>query len=869
MIQLNAADEQLLLNALKDGNIVLALGAGASATSLNSQGEKVRQGKALAELLTTKVGLPYAGEELPEVLPGIVGPRISQKQFEDILRLEYTKIQPSDEIQNLLKYTWRRIYTWNIDDSINNVKSSSQIRKYFNGLADKVSVHDGHDYLQIINLHGDASKPEHGFIFSPADYNRRINKNEHDWYRELSSDYISYTPIFIGSRLNEPILSAELDRARPSPEAGLGMAFLVTPDNFTEIQLASFNAKNIVIIQATLKDFVEWISEKLGSHLTPPEVAKRSNAFVERLLAVSKAISRAEIEAAEYVVPRSWTLAKKDADDQPQPTLRRMARRYLEGAPPSWLLAATTVPVWLQRSESLYKSMTDAFRDRERCFIAHGQSGSGKTTAILQSLLKYSRENEKSYIYELKGNVPSLRSSLSLISRLHEDEHVVLYIPDAFIFGDGFAEDIMSISPGRITVVTSARSGEWRDHIQRRIGSISKDFLYQRFGEQDHQPLIQRLIEYVPAPAFIKLTAEEKINKLKTSQSQLLIALKETTSSENFTKVITNEFLTLPDDDCRTLAIIAGVATLARSGIQESHAREAYTRLAKKRDFKSACGALEGIVTTDSNGRLWARHELYVRHLIENVADFSNIVDIIIEILRNFTKYRIPIVKTVGRLDAVLFKFLLNHNLNADLAKRRHGKLEGRRIYETFEVEFQLDGHFWLQYGQYLVTIGEKEEALSVLGKSIDAYSNNPYAVHAFADLQLRVAAKRPHYDSETAKLIGDAVKTLTEQHGYLSWDSDQYPIVTLAEKHINALIRHKKDPEARQAANLYFEDIQRMSQHNSARPLQIAKERLAHYVTTGRWYSSALPNLAGSSTRLAPRKHQNRGRRPRGSGNR
>ena len=216
------ADARQLLNALEKGEIVLVLGAGASATSTNSKGQRVRQSSSLAALLASEAGLHYNGEDLPDVIGAVLGPRISAVQFHRILAAEYTKITPSPELADLLGYTWRRLYTWNVDDLIENIHGGVQRRRYFNGMIDKVVAHEGLSYLPVIHLHGEALKPEHGFIFGVSEYNARLNNNTHDWYREAAADYAAYTPLFIGSKLKEPILSAELDRARPNPDAGLG-----------------------------------------------------------------------------------------------------------------------------------------------------------------------------------------------------------------------------------------------------------------------------------------------------------------------------------------------------------------------------------------------------------------------------------------------------------------------------------------------------------------------------------------------------------------------------------------------------------------------------------------------------------------------
>ncbi|MBZ9604935.1 P-loop NTPase [Phyllobacterium chamaecytisi] len=835
MVEISAANERLLLKALNEGELFLILGAGASATCKNAVGEPVKQSGALAELIAETAGLEYSNDPLSEVIGAVLGRRMSEEKLHQILRAEYTRIVPSPELEALLNFTWRRIYTWNIDDALNNVRGGVQRRRYFNGLADKVAVHEGLDYLHVVHLHGEAVKPEHGFIFSNYDYNSRLNRDAHDWYRSAADDYIAHTPVFIGSKLNEPIMAAELDRARPDSSTGLGIAFLVTPDKFSDIQRASLEARNIVIIKATLEEFVSWLNSKIQHTITPVNVAQNVNAFANALTK-RVSIDASDLATANSIIVRSWRSAKIDADAMQGQNKARTARLYLEGTPPTWAIAASSIPVWLKNTDELYEEFVKAITERDRLFLVYGQSGSGKTTAVLQAILRFSRENPTVPIYELRGDVPSLRAALNLVRRLHETEHVIVYVADAFIFGDSLSEDILGIPQGKLTIVTSARSGEWRDHIQRRVGDICTAFQYQRFVPDDYEPLIQRLLEYVPAPRFKKMQPAARIAKLNASNSQLLIALKETTESKRFTDVITDEFQKLPSDDSRLLALLVGIPTIARTGVTQEAVRESYNHLKMNLTFEEAMQPLDGIVVLDTNGRYLARHELYMRHIVENVASLKSVVDSMVEILRTYTKYRLPILKTVGRQDGILFRFLLNHNFIAPLAKRRDSFNQGLRLYESFEIDFQLDGHYWLQYGQYLVTMGELERALGVLNKSLQAYPNNPYAAHAYADLQLRVATARPNYDAVAVQLIGDAVKTLEGQHEQGNWEWDQYPIVTLAEKHVGTLLKHNQNDQAREAARRYFKIIEDLARRNPAGPLQRARETLAQYIATGLW---------------------------------
>ncbi len=79
----------------------------------------------LAEKVATRAGLAYTGETLGEVLGAAIGPRLSKEQFYSMLEVEYTRVTPSPELSQLFEFTWHRVYTWNVDDSIEHIKSLS------------------------------------------------------------------------------------------------------------------------------------------------------------------------------------------------------------------------------------------------------------------------------------------------------------------------------------------------------------------------------------------------------------------------------------------------------------------------------------------------------------------------------------------------------------------------------------------------------------------------------------------------------------------------------------------------------------------------------------------------------------------------
>jgi tetratricopeptide (TPR) repeat protein len=830
MFELEASDDAFLSKSIGLGEAVLVLGAGASASSRNRYQEPVRQSEALAELLATRAGFPYQRESLTTVLSGITE-FLSDQKIVDIYIDQFKEIEPANDIQALSNFTWRRLYTWSIDDAINNsLRNRTQRPNYFNGMNDDVRDSDNLTSLQIVKLHGDVLHPEHGFIMSEAEYTAAIAGGRHQWYRRAAQDYINYTPIFVGSKLSEPILALELERAKRDKES-TGRGYVVTPDDLSLLQKAAFRSRGLIHINATLADFIAWLNERFPKGLSPKDVILRTNEFSSKQ--VDDKFSNDDIAVASSIFPRKMDILRARAVSADKAELSHAARVFLRGAPPTWDLAASDIPVWLSPSNNLYLNLEAAIANRDRMFVAVGQAGSGKTTALLQALVKFGRAHPDVDIFELSGEVRQVRSAFSLLQRL-TDKMIVVYMSDLSVFGDGLAEDVQSFPSGRITVVGTARNTEWNEHLQRRFGSVASTCDYSRFARPDYKPLIERLLQYVPAPAFRQLSAEAQFESLARSREQLLIALREATESQSFNDTITNEYETLPDDDCRLLLLIVAISTIARMGMTSGMAKEAYLTVSKRRTFESAEHALEGIILRLPNGRLFARHELYVRHIIEDVVALDDLLDCLIAISFTYTKFPVPIVQNVNRIDAAVFRFAWNHKFIFEQCRRRGNKHAGERVYSRFEIEFQLDGHFWLQYGLYLSACGRYDEALKMLRKSIEAYPNNPFAVHALAELQLQTACKRELFDATTRHLIDEAVESLLLLDSRISGDIDQYPIVTLATFHLEALVKHNQEELAKTCAKTYFERLKAIEKRVVSGRVSEAKERAFRYATIG-----------------------------------
>jgi hypothetical protein len=825
-------DNAALITAqMQKGNVVLFLGAGVNGGSTNRRQETLANTKQLCEALASEIGENYEGESLSDVALSVEH-SLGRDGLNKVLVNEFRFCTASPAIQQMLKYTWKRVYTWNYDDAVIAIAGNAAQRvEFYNGMRDAVEDVDDPSVLQYIFLHGMITKLDQGIILTEQDYADALQRDNNLWYRKATQDYRGHPVVLIGTSLNEPILAAELERASRSGIGENGLAILITPDKLSGIRRKSFLQRGIVHVEGTIDTFVSWLEKNIGPELTPKQLLERDKFFNEKNIG---RFSAADLRAAHSIRPLIQSVLKDDFDRLGTTTQNATARSFLNGFPPTWMLAASKIPVRLKQVDELKSSMAQWFANDSELFLTVGQAGSGKSTATMQVLLELSGEKDFD-LFELSADTKSVSDALNVLARL-SDRRKIVYLPNLFVFGVGLEGDLETARRANVRLVSTARSSEWKEHFEKHFLNKATIFKFQRFEQEDYAPLIEKLKTYVPAPKFMKLKYDQQVDRLQRSKSQLLIALREATESKNFEEIIISEFKALADDDVRELFVIVGLATLARVGILPEVAAEAYNATTRARSFDDALVKLEGIVAPGSSGRLIARHEFYVRNILDTTVPVGTTLGLLERTLGTFTKYDIPISKHVGRQDSALFRFLLNHGFIRERAERGGDKYAGLEVYKSFEVPFQLDGHFWLQYGLYYQRLNDLSMALRMLEKSVEAFPGNPFAVHALASQRLFEAGRRPDYDRVTQNLIKSGVEDLERLDAKQELTIDQYPLVTLSRIVVPVLLHHGQAAKAREYATNYFERLKVFERNVRSHEVTEAKMKLLKFLTSGIW---------------------------------
>ncbi len=828
-MHISPEDGNLLLAQVRAGEVNLILGAGVHQGSSNRRNKPISGSVDLAIRLAKEIGEQYNGEDLSTVVAAFKE-MAGDAALHKILIDEYRFTKPSNTLLSLFQYTWGKVYTWNVDDSLELASGRAAQRIHiYNGLRSKVESVPKFENLPLVMLHGYVKELDAGVIFTREEYANLLQSGSHEWYRELSADYIRATNIFIGTSLNEPIFDAEVQRAAAILGGQHGRSFIVTPDATTNIQRNALKQRGLIHVQAKLDEFVNWLSDNIGE-TNPPKKILEKQGFSR---AAELRFSPDEVSAAHSLYPQKLNDLKAKFNSLSSFEKSKRGREFLNGFGASWLTAASPIPVRLHQQDDLKKFITESINARYPIVAIHGQAGSGKTTAAMIACLEICHELDFD-LFEVSNDIDSLRAAFNFLEKL-SDKRKVVFISNLGSFSQAIADDLPDAARANATIVTTIRSSEWKDRFERYLVGETSIFKFERFDKTDHEPLLERLRTYVPAPKFIKLKPAEQFKKLEKSKSQLLMALREATESRRFDEVIIDEYEHIPDQDAKTLLIICGIATLARVGIDRGAANEIYSRLASK-PFEASLQALEGIVRTNSDKRLMARHELYVRTILDRAIDPDELFNRIGDILGYFTRFDIPVIKHAGRADSTLFKFILNFRFLLERGKAVGEPSKGLEVFQRFEVPFQLDGHFWLQYGLLTRNLGDKKSATRLLEKSIEAFPDNAFAIHALAHSQLIEAADRINYDAETRRLINEAQSALTKLMEEPKLRIDQYPVVTLSNFHIEALLFHHRFDEAKKYAAGYFEALSSLEKQSVSEEITDAKFRLMKFITTGVW---------------------------------
>lgn len=782
-----------------NGRLVLLFGAGASADCKTRGGEPVPSSSKLAELLASAMGEDLSGESLSEVYAAARDTLGSQ--VDELFETHFRNTQPSDELLELAKYPFTRIYTLNIDDSFERALTiKNKDYKLIQRDDPECDADQFFSRLDLIKLNGDINRRDKGYIFSAQEYAVGSTK-DYFWYQQLARDFFRYTFIFVGSSLNEPLFKHHIENYRSKIEGGGNPKSYILVPELTPIQKRSFSNYNIVHLEGTLFDFSAWLKKEFVQIPTPADILQNVRpeqaSFGERqdLFSEVTAVNRSHLVISPVTTNNTELGSIRD---------------FYRGFKPTWEDILDGVPVWLSKVDVFFNESILQEEKPGSLFLIEGPAGCGKSTALKQIALKLS-DQYGSNVFFIDENYSELSKLVTYLdAKIAKKYYLVI---ERLANLSRSLSEIISTTKHAI-FIGAENKRIWASRVSEHLADrVTAKLDLSEISDTDAVPILDKLKEYGSWTRLSKMSPKNrKLELLKKSKNQLLIGMLEVTYGAGFNEIIRNEFNDIKEPEEKYLVLLAGLATLKRVQANENTLIKALEFLELKPNLPRIVKNLPGILNYN-NGKVTTRHRIYIEKIFEQYVDVTEIKKVIRAYLFSFVNYSFPFALNMSKSDFEVYKFLVNARSLNKLLKNNQTLIV--QLYQEFEKSFELEGLFLMQYGLALRSFGQQAEALNKLLVAEQAFPESPHIRHALAHQRIILASSIESQAEalEHFSIAEEALIELYKANPLLNvGDTDKYPIITLSEGHIRILLKFDMLDEAKRKSAYYYNLISRES---------------------------------------------------------
>lgn len=786
---LKQLDEKLLYRSVAYNKAVLFLGAGFSVEATNTLGEPLPSGDDLARKLwewmghAAKYGTWTAALGRLDKLFDAARKSKGDKALSQFLKESLTVSSYAEWYKNISRPYWRRIYTTNVDQLTERVYVDTTIQKLeiINAITQRYTERDQFlSRIQYVKLNGDLKDSLDHITFGARQYSKRTSEYD-TWYDHFVRDYSMHCTVLIGTQLDEPLFwqAVEARQGRKGAARELRLkSFLVSP-TISPITADALEEFNVVPVEATGAQFFEYLAE-----LTEPLPS------VEDALIIA-APERAEYfryktEKADELKTFFGAFSKVLVQDPP----KSHRSLFLVGGAPTWdditlaLDARREITADVQEQLATAAEAKTAFT----MFLLDGHRGSGKSTLCMRVGLNLAAAGHLVF-YGFGENMPPsyvLGAALTSI-----DQQAILIIDDAeWVLGQitALSEEFKKLSKPPV-VLLALRTNSL--HLLRGEVDVTR-LTIPELTDADIKAVIEVLTSENKLGVMAGKRETEIADRFRLrAKKQLLVALMEVTSGEDFDLIVSKEYTEIEPLPLRLTYLAACLASAEGASLSRDQL-VAVTTLTPAQILSAVEMELRQVLVPlpGSDDRWVARHQLIAETVVEQAAK-AQLAEAYTGLLSVLAHDMDPKArKGEGKRWYSLYKRLISH---VAIYKRFSKNVaEARAIFDEVTDLVRHDAHFWLQYGSLELEYGESRFAAPHLTMASGLAPDDRMIRNAIGHLRLvqgRDALNRA--DAVRLREEGETVlRELIEEWG----DQNPYPYHTLASHVLQWLNRWETD---------------------------------------------------------------------------
>jgi hypothetical protein len=714
-MEISNNDRAYLKKALSTSSAILFVGAGFSGGATNKLKKPIPVGSEFARTLWSFLGYKadYDGTALQTLFEAALK-RAKQADLKRLLEDTFLCSQVPQWYSVVSQIFWHRIYGTNVDDLIEQVyaaQTSVQKLKVFNAVKDDFAERDQFlGSLHYVKLNGTVPGDPREVTFSVQQYANRMNQKE-PWYDHFVRDYATQPTIFLGSSLNEPLLSqavAARDTRFHKRNELRPRGFLVCR-SVSEPQMDALRDFSLVPLVGEAKEFFDLVVDLMKPFPDRETVLLSTNPALEGMFTLIKGdISRSQRSDVEQFY-RCFSPVK-----QPQqiPQTRKL---FLQGAEPTWADIYNDLDAPRNFSADLIRTIESENKSKFATLVTlSGSAGSGKSTALRRAALKLAQEGQLVFFTDSE-ELPAAHHVAGAIELIPKRpvlilDNISLALGRLVDYLDRFRKDGLAA-----TLVVAGRTSK----LIERLPELKELVDVRELHMPDLSiPDIDAVIDALDRHNQLGRLANKPLHEQRAvfqsyAHHQLLVAMRWATLGRGFDEIIKDEFLQIEPTAAQMIYLCTCLVTAAQFTIAKqqiiacSPATPAETLAYLQYNLKD-------IVVPSENhpDRFIARHRAIAEQVVDHVVPRPMLRDAYTRLLKVLS-HDLSYPVNIGTRTFRLYQRLINHS---SIYRRFSAHLDGARaIYDTLAPFLKRDYHYLLQYGSLELEYGELDLAANYI----------------------------------------------------------------------------------------------------------------------------------------------------------
>jgi cold shock CspA family protein len=536
-----------LVNQVRDGRVVLFLGAGASKDSATADGRRCPTTAELGRLLSDKFLGGYLRDgQLSQIAEYAMSECGDLGRIQQFIREIFLALQPTNGHRLVPRFVWRGLVTTNydllIEDTYAQVKERLQETRPMIENKDRVddNLRDARNVL-LLKLHGCITRITSEMcplILTPDQYlehrsgRSRLFNTLQEWGAE-------HPLVFVGHSVQDPDIRAVLLELRQLWEFR-PRYYVVAPDG-DEIKARFFETKKITLLRGTFEEFFATLDAAIGvpfrslASIRPPAGGHQ----IERHFRAGARLSDSTMQFmnvdVEYVNGIS-ALAQMDPKD--------FYKGYTGGFAP--------LEQELDVRRGISDDITFEYLIRDQHEKTHGpevvlikaHAGAGKSVILHRLAWDAAREYECICLFSKSQGTLSAAPLQELVRSLRR--RIYLFVDDAADRSRELESLLKRLGPegDYLTILMAERINEWNIQGQDAAPFITDEYELKYLNAAEIDALLALLERHHALGAHLEgLTLEERRKELSEHAGrQLLVALHEATLGIPFESILVDEF---------------------------------------------------------------------------------------------------------------------------------------------------------------------------------------------------------------------------------------------------------------------------------------------------------------------------------------